>query len=451
MQQRDEALLQEAMLPEVDRLLHSSTFRHSDALRRLLRFLAEKSLAGEADQLKEYSIALDGLGKPSTYDPRNDSTVRIQVGRLRQKLGEYYRTESPASEWMLDLPKGQFSLTCKPRLAAEALPAERANPVAAVPSFRANLSSLPLVVALLGVPLLISLAWAAYATAALSRQTRQNAVLSRSIWTPELQQLWQPFLTAKRPLLVVIGDPPFVQFTGFGTYRDLHLNNWEDIVKSPEVNAIRKALGNAEMQHSLYYAPIGEVSATFLLGKLLGPRVDTMTLERASELSWQQLADNNVLYIGAQVFFMDRLRGMPVDLDLQNSSIGIQNLHPLPGEPSVLRDVVPPEPFGDGEAHILITRVPGPRGTGDVQSFFSNRTSGRLAAVQWFTDENFARILVEKLRKPSGEIPRYYQVVLKVNFKDGVPTKTSYVLHHELSAKEQPAGVESSVSTRKRP
>jgi hypothetical protein len=54
--------------------------------------------------------------------------------------------------------------------------------------------------------------------------------------------------------------------------------------------------------------------------------------------------------------------------------------------------------------------------------------------VEWFTDPVYARALVARLRKPSGEIPRYYQVVLRVKFKDGVPTSTSYVLHHELMA-----------------
>src|ERR1700686_2902460 len=78
---------------QVERVLRSETLRTSEALRRLLRFLADKVLSGEADQLKEYSVAIDGLGKPSTYDARQDSTVRIQMGRLRRKLAEYYQTE----------------------------------------------------------------------------------------------------------------------------------------------------------------------------------------------------------------------------------------------------------------------------------------------------------------------------------------------------------------------
>jgi hypothetical protein len=443
MQGRDEATLsQEAMLPQVERILHSGTFRNSDALRRLLRFLADKSSSGEADQLKEYSIAIDALGKPSTYDPRSDSTVRIQVGRLRQKLAEYYRMEGKEDPWIVELPKGRFKLTCEARpvhleLLNEAALEATGSGVASMETKTWRGTVRRPVVALLGAALLISLAWGAYSTIQLARE-RQDSAMFRSMWTPELEQLWRPFLTAKRPLIVSIADPPFVQFKGYGAYRDLTLNRWEDIVKSPAVAAIQKALNNPEMQRSVYYAPIGEVSASFLLGKLLGPRVQAVSLLRSSELSWQQLADNNVLYIGAQVFFEERLRGMPVDLDLLNAGTGIRNLRPLPGEPSTFSDIVPTGSSEDGEAYVLVTHIPGPRGTGDVQSFTSARTSARLAAVQWFTDEIYARILVSKLKKPDGEIPRYYQVVLNVKFKDGVPTETSYVLHHELQVKARP-------------
>jgi hypothetical protein len=101
-------------LAEIDRILQSGIFKNAEALRRLLRFLADRMLAGEADQLKEYTVGIDGLGKPPTYDPRLDSTVRIQVGRLRQKLAEYYRTEGKQDPLIIDLPKGRFKLTCEP-------------------------------------------------------------------------------------------------------------------------------------------------------------------------------------------------------------------------------------------------------------------------------------------------------------------------------------------------
>src|SRR5215472_6485353 len=107
------------MLGEIERILQSEVFRNSEGLRRLLRFLAEKTAAGQADQLKEYTIGVDGLGKPATYDTHHDAAVRIQAGRLRQKLAEYYHTEGKHDPLIVELPKGQFKLTCEPRPAPD--------------------------------------------------------------------------------------------------------------------------------------------------------------------------------------------------------------------------------------------------------------------------------------------------------------------------------------------
>jgi len=104
-----ELLRGEEVLAEVERVLDSNTFRNSDALRRLLKFLAERMLAGDADQLKEYTVGIDALGKPPTYDPRHDSTVRIQVGRLRLKLADYYNKEAENSRLIIDLPRAASS------------------------------------------------------------------------------------------------------------------------------------------------------------------------------------------------------------------------------------------------------------------------------------------------------------------------------------------------------
>ena len=76
---------------QVDRLIQSKAFETSEVHRRLLQYLAEKSLTGEAERLKEYTIGLEAFAKPPTYDPKHDSIVRLQVGRLRQKLATYYQ------------------------------------------------------------------------------------------------------------------------------------------------------------------------------------------------------------------------------------------------------------------------------------------------------------------------------------------------------------------------
>src|SRR3954470_1041966 len=117
---------------QVQRIVSSKAFRTSEVHRNLLMYFAEKSLAGEAQNLKEYTVGLDVFGKPSSYDPRQESVVRMHVGRLRQKLAEYYRTEGQDDPVIVDLPKGAFTLVFSPRPVPDVAPAALPTPRPAV-------------------------------------------------------------------------------------------------------------------------------------------------------------------------------------------------------------------------------------------------------------------------------------------------------------------------------
>src|SRR5579862_3584936 len=105
----------EALQSQVQRILQSKAFRTSEVQRNLLAYLAEKSIAGTADNLKEYTLGLDVFAKPASYDPRQEAVVRMHVARLRQKLAEYYRLEGTEDPIIVDLPKGGFKVTFEPR------------------------------------------------------------------------------------------------------------------------------------------------------------------------------------------------------------------------------------------------------------------------------------------------------------------------------------------------
>jgi hypothetical protein len=171
-----------------------------------------------------------------------------------------------------------------------------------------------------------------------------------------------------------------------------------------------------------------------------------VSVAKSSQLSWQQLADNNVVFIGAPRLYSDQLKGLPVELDIAIEEHGVKILDPRPGEPAHLEDHYPsiraleastaPD---DGEVYTVVTHTPGPLGTGDLLSFIANHSPGTLGGVQSFTNPHLAEILAGKLRKPNGELPRFYQIVLKVQYKDAVPTEVSYVLHRELRAERRSA------------
>src|SRR5579863_7110319 len=111
----DAALATEAVRAQIERILQSKVFRTSGVLRSLLTYLTDKCLAGDGGSLKEYAIGLDVLGKPASFDPRQESVVRMHTARLRQKLAEYYRTEGTDDPIVVEMPKGGFRVTFEPR------------------------------------------------------------------------------------------------------------------------------------------------------------------------------------------------------------------------------------------------------------------------------------------------------------------------------------------------
>ncbi len=429
---------------QIDRILHSEELRTSEVLRRLLKFLAEKSASGEADELKEYIVAIDGMGKPASYDPRHDSAVRIQVGRLRQKLADYYRTEGREDPIIVDVPKGRFKLHYELRpepTTVAALPPQPgpaslepvhpAVPLDPIPPARSSVPSSNVLLAVGGVMVLLML-FGAFALGKMQSQA-STSVLG---FTPELEALWQPFIGSQRPLITAIEDPLFVEFhNGSGLYmRDKNINDWKDVASSPAINAVRSLMKDTDMQPSRYYTAYGEVNSAFQIARLLGSRIQNFTVTKTSTLSYQQLADNNVIFIGVQyLFFGDQLKAMPVQAQFLPVAEGIRNLHPASGEPGLFADQYTTAPNEEGVMYALVSHLPGPLGSNDIESFTSSRSAGYVAAIMTFTNPSSAKGIVDKLKSQSGgHMPRYYQVLLRVQFKAGVPTDTECVLTREL-------------------
>src|SRR5580704_11768068 len=96
------------ILDQLERILASKGFRSSVRLQRFLRLAVERTLAGETDQLKEYSVGRDVFDRGADYDPRLDSIVRVEARRLRAKLREYYRTAGAAESLTIHFPRGSY-------------------------------------------------------------------------------------------------------------------------------------------------------------------------------------------------------------------------------------------------------------------------------------------------------------------------------------------------------
>jgi hypothetical protein len=85
---------QEAIRHQLDRILHSGPFHQSQRRQRFLEYIVNEALAGRGERLKGYNVALEVFDRPETFDPIVNPIVRIEAARLREKLREYYGTET---------------------------------------------------------------------------------------------------------------------------------------------------------------------------------------------------------------------------------------------------------------------------------------------------------------------------------------------------------------------
>jgi TolB-like protein len=97
----------QAVRLQLDRALASANFARSERLSRFLRFVVERHLAGRDDELKESVIAMEVFGNRD-YDPKQDSIVRTEAGRLRARLAEYYVGPGSGEPVVFELPKGGY-------------------------------------------------------------------------------------------------------------------------------------------------------------------------------------------------------------------------------------------------------------------------------------------------------------------------------------------------------
>lgn len=96
------------VLQQLRRVLCSAGFARNERMSRFLRFLVEQHLQGRDDELKESVIAVDVFHRKPDYDPKQDSIVRTEAGRLRARLAEYYFGDGSADPVIIELPKGGY-------------------------------------------------------------------------------------------------------------------------------------------------------------------------------------------------------------------------------------------------------------------------------------------------------------------------------------------------------
>ena len=93
---------------ELERILAGSVFANAEKMKRFLRFVVQETLAGRGDHLNETLVGMEVYSGGEAFDPRMDSTVRVEAGRLRAKLLEFYESHGDQGRVRIEIPKGTY-------------------------------------------------------------------------------------------------------------------------------------------------------------------------------------------------------------------------------------------------------------------------------------------------------------------------------------------------------
>lgn len=104
------------VLAQLNKILKADLFKASKVLSHFLKFIVTEKLKGRESDLKEYRIAVKGLGMSASFDPKNLANIRIYAIRLRHLLYQYYSTAGVTDPIRISIPKGGYKPVFKPNI-----------------------------------------------------------------------------------------------------------------------------------------------------------------------------------------------------------------------------------------------------------------------------------------------------------------------------------------------
>lgn len=444
--------VQDERLLALQRLLQSRTLANSEAIRRVLKYVVEASVAGRASDIKEYTIATEALGRPEAFDPKVDNSVRVQMQRLRKKLDEYYSKEGAQDALRISIPTGHYTpqyealfpaKTAGKTIERVALPAQRSTSPSIFFGWKGFILLLVVSVVALGISLFRG-------SGRLARATSGKSVLPTS-----LACLWRPFVSNPQPPLIIYSNGMFLMSKQGDLYRYFAgaAHPLPIGAKVPSLAGLDRPGPIPPHVGPLYYfdayTGTGEVVAAARIGQLLSDAGENFDIKRDGVVSYDDIRNSNVIFLGASLEDAV-LRTLPVRGDLvfeeasQPEFVGsleIRDLHPAAGQPAVYR-LQRDEKTGalEGE-YALISLLPGVVPGRHIMVLGGISTIGTQAAAEFATSKDYMQSIARALGvfRDKSHNPPYFQALLRVQIRDGVNAKTNCLFVRKLEFQQQVA------------
>ena len=410
------AVEREQYLAQIDRLVNSHVLHGSESLCKLLRYLAEHALDHPGSSLKEYQIATEVFGRSPSFDPQSDSTIRVQAGRLRLKLAEYYGSEGADDPIQVDMPKGTYVLSfhrreaSSSRLPAIAVHAQHAGEIATDPKAGRNWK--------VGFGVLSALLTLAVIAIAFLLATRESRATGQ---TPEpapqvFETFWKNFVSGPEEPWVIFSNGAFVgrPETGMRYFDPVRDRDSRDQI----------------LEH---YTGVGEVLAIHALDRTFGSLRRQIRVKRGSLLSLDDVKNNDMIFVGSPAENLT-LREIPSTEDFlfrtlesgpRKGDLAIVNVHPQAGEADYW--IGSPSHANLTEDYSVIALVRGLNPAKSVLILAGTTTIGTQAAVEFVCQQDSLETLLRRLQiADNGEL-KPFEAVLRVKVTRGVPVESDIV------------------------
>jgi hypothetical protein len=411
-------------LNQIERVLQSRALHGSESLRNLLRYLANHSLDHPSAAPKEYQIATEVFGRNEDFDPHVDSMVRVQAGRLRAKLAEYYSSEGAGDPIMVEMPKGTYALTFIERPPVNPVPLLPKDPAFSTrePAQQSK-SNLPFSVRWIAALVVCSIALATFLAVGIDRLLphripEARAVTETSSAPAAVSAFWNGFLAGHEQPLVIFSNAPFVGRPDSGMrYYD--------------------AAHDGKTRILDHYTGVGEVLAVHALDDTFRQLQQQIRVKRGSLFSLDDAKNNNLIFIGSPSENLSLL-DIPTTKEFtfqrlhccsRDGNVEIVNLHPAPGELPTYQ--ASPSNEDLTEDYALIALVKGLEPTYSVLILAGTTTIGTQASVEYVSQQSSLEELLGRMGVSSAKELKPFEAVIRVKVARGVPVGTELVALHK--------------------
>jgi len=422
----DEPLYDQAQVYELlQRIMQSKHFARAESLSGVLLYLWEH----RNEEISEYAIATEALGRRSNFDPKLDASVRVQIARLRRKLKDFYESEGSDSAYILQIPLGSHCLVIREVASGPSSPVPTDNR----PTAFALLAWIQYLLGFACIALLILSSWLLW------DRHEKVRIAQRPIVTPT--RFWAAFVGSGTPIEVILPTPLFFVFPNSGNIhvRDINVNDdVNDILKwkaSHAIASLAKEGGTPSPDHS--YTVASDTLATIDLGRYFDSMgiADRVTFAVTDDSTMDLLEKANVVAFGAHSTlypFRDYLASMNFSLALNED--WIQNAHPDTGElPRYSR-----MNLGNGRGIELgiVAVLPGRRPNIKLLLIQSHQTAALVSMLTSQVGNN----LFEKMYAQHGS-PTYFEMAVEIELSGGHVIRSWPVALHSYN-KPAPTGAD---------